>query len=159
MSSTSSDTFISYLLNILKTLNIKTLQIQHVKNKQQQQNSNLSSDINTIWNDVFYNKAMVNQIFKYLIDDDSGMMDANGGLEHGDGNHFDDSNNTLNNNLITSQVERRIIKIIIYDIIKFCPTTDINKWDIILQSSKFDQYIYIYNTTCNRYIYIDRYRN
>ena len=148
MSSTSSDTFISYLLNILKTLNIKTLQIQHVKN-----------NINTIWNDVFYNKAMVNQIFKYLIDDDSGMMDANGGLEHGDGNHFDDSNNTLNNNLITSQVERRIIKIIIYDIIKFCPTTDINKWDIILQSSKFDQYIYIYNTTCNRYIYIDRYRN
>ena len=67
MSSATSDTFISYLLNILKTLNIKTLQIQHVKNKQQQQNSNLSSDINTIWNDVFYNKAMVNQIFKYLI--------------------------------------------------------------------------------------------
>ena len=103
----------------------------------------MKNNINTIWNDVFYNKAMVNQIFKYLIDDDSGMMDANGGFEHGDGNHFDDSNNTLNNNLITSQVERRIIKIIIYDIIKFCPTTDINKWDIILQSSKFDQYIYI----------------
>ena len=112
MSSATSDTFISYLLNILKTLNIKTLQIQHVKNKQQQQNSNLSSDINTIWNDVFYNKAMVNQIFKYLIDDDSGMMDENGGLEHGDGNHFDDSNNTLNNNARLETVGKTKAKMI-----------------------------------------------
>ena len=124
----STKTFSQHLLEMLKMLNVKSFELQQ---RQQQNGTITSSTLNNdnIWQEVFYDKAKLHYIFKYLVEDD-GMVDPDTSSNTQKDANFQDQYNV-------TEGEKRIIKIIIYDIVKFCPTNDMHAWDIIMQSSKF----------------------
>lgn len=87
-----------------------------------------------VWNEVFQEPGAWEKLLARLGSEDGGMAGQMGN----DMDHMSSAELTGATGSNASVDERRLAKIVMYDIVKFCPVSDLEAWSVILQSIKVD---------------------
>ena len=127
MASVDGEGFLEELLQTLRQLNAVAM-------REAESCGGSSADPSIhIWNEVFQEPGAWKKILAHLGSEEGGM---NGQMGNGEDTTLSGDFASPGDNI--SVAERRLAKIVMYDIVKFCPVSDLEAWSVILQSIKVD---------------------